>query len=117
MHIALLQNPVLTLAFLTADCQMFTPLASLTMMTKDFCEPLWRNKPFAVLTAIYTLLALVSVLVRYRWTNFAKLYDFAQLVRLQFFAVGLSMWLLYILLLCLTRKALERLHQGNINLA
>lgn len=112
------QSPVLSCAFLVANTQLLIPLASLTMVTNRLCEPLLRNRLFLVLAIIYSQTSVIAVLVRpSRWFNFAKLYNFTQLFRFQFFAVGASACLLYITLLFVTRTSLAKMHRGRVHFA
>lgn len=112
----MLQNPVLSVAFLVANFQLLIPLASLTMVTNRFCEPLLRNRLFLVLAVVYTLVSDVAVLIRTDGqSNIAGMYNFTQTFRFQFFAAGIASCFLYILLLFTTRKALARLHQGRVH--
>jgi len=105
------QNPVTSTAWLAANAQLLTPLVSMTVDTRQFCEPLHRTRPVFVIVATYILLSFVVVLVRPdQHVNWLSLYNFAQSFRFQFLGVAFGGLFAYIILVSATRLLLRQ-HQ------
>ena len=85
------QNPVLTLAWLCGYYQLLAPLISLTIDTTPFCQSPFRFKPVLIICLIFTFDVYLTVLVRTEQVaNPLNLFNFSQSFRLQFAGLTLS---------------------------
>lgn len=110
-----MQSPALSVAFLVATLQLLVPLASLTMVTNSFCQPLLHNKQFLVLAVMYIVLSGSVVLVGpVHSFNIFGLCSFTQSFKFQLLVVTTIACFLLLLLLKLLRAVLDQLSQNKV---
>ncbi len=68
-----MQNPVLTVAWLTANLQLLAPLVSITTQISKFCAPLIRTKVFVAFAVMNTASSCMLVIVRIDRPGFLSL--------------------------------------------
>lgn len=104
----LLQNPVNTTMWLTANFQLLGPIVSLSVDTKLFVQPIFRTGPLLFFTVIYTSLASLAIMVGpARHANLFRLYKFPQLFRFQNEGLGVGGVVFFYTFITLTRYALK----------
>ena len=112
---ASLQNPVSSAAWLGANVQLLEPLLSVTMDTRRFCEPLLRTK-FLLTIATYSILSCIAVLVRPNQSfNPLGLYNFTQSFRFEWAGVAAAGILLYVVVVRITRRLLQRCQHSKVH--
>ena len=112
---ATLQNPVSSAAWLGANVQLLAPLLSFTMDTRRFCEPLLRTKPLIII-ASYSILSYIAVLVRPgQWFNPLGLYNFTQSFRFEWAGVAAAGMLMFMVVVRIIRKLLQRCQHSKVH--
>jgi len=109
------QNPVTSTAWLAANAQLLCPLVSMTVDTRQFCEPLRHTRPVFIIVATHISLSFVAILVRPdQHVNLLSLYNFAQSFRFEFLGVVFGGLFTYAVLVSATRLLLRQHQQGRI---
>ena len=109
------QNPVTSTAWLAANAQLLNPLVSMTVDTRQFCEPLYRTRPVFIIVATHILLSFVAILVRPdQHVNLLSLYNFGQSFRFQFLGVVFGGLFAYAVLVGTTRLLLRQHQQRRV---
>ena len=109
------QNPVTSTAWLAANAQLLSPLVSMTVDSRQFCEPLYRTRPVFIIVATHILLSFVAILVRPdQHVNLLSLCNFAQSFRFQFLGVVFGGLFAYAVLVSSTRLLLRQHQQRRV---
>lgn len=101
------QNPVVTLLWLTGNLQLLAPLISLMVDTSPYCQSPLKSKPILVISVVYTLLAYINIFVQTEsvW-NPLSLFNFSQLFRVEFGCITFGGVVAYLTLVRVTRRIL-----------
>ena len=103
----ILQNPVVSLAWLFGNLQLLAPAAGMANDTRSFCQPALRYKPLLVVWTVITTLAYLDILVKNPLAHPLNLYDFRQSFRLQYGAQCLGGIVFYCVLVVSFRQAVD----------
>ena len=103
------QNPVITLVWLSGNLQLLAPLISLTVETHPFCKSTLHCKPVFIVSVLYLISAYCVILVRTEqiWNPFG-FFNAPQSFRFEVFGEFMGGTVFYALLIRITRKVVER---------
>ena len=105
----LLQNPVNTIMWVSANFQLLGPVVSLGVDTRLFVQPVFRSGPLLFLTVVFHSLATLAIMAGpARHANVFHLYRFPQLFRFQSEALTLASVAFFYTFITLTRYLLQR---------
>ena len=103
------QNPVVTLVWLSGNLQLLAPLVSLTIETHPFCTSTFHCKPVLIVSVLYLMIAIFEILVRTEQTwNPCRFFSAPQSFRFQYFGLCVGGTVFYYSLIRVTRKLMER---------
>ncbi len=105
------QNPVNTMAWVSANFQLLGPIISVTVETRLFVQPIFRTGPLLLLAVAYTALATLAVMAGpTTHANAFRLFHFPQLYRFQCEGIGVGAVVNFYVCITVTRRLL-RWHQ------
>ena len=116
--VSCVQNPVPTMAWLTANYELLGPLVSLGIDTRQFCEPALRFRPIMLLSFVIFTVSSVAALGRPSlWGNLFGQYEFPRQFK-NHFAWSMALEATAYGIVCHTlRLLLQRFQQRQISVA
>lgn len=107
-HSSGMQNPVVTVFFLTGNMQLLAPLISLLIETRSYCQSPLKSKPMLFIALFYTILAYSTILTPWVsiW-NPLHLFNFPQSFRWELSGQIVILTLVYTAVIRLTRRILD----------
>ena len=118
--VIMMQNPVTTMAWLSADVSLLGPLVSLTIDTKDFCMGLFRTKVVLLFSLFQGIMVFVILLLRPHhhvtfMSKYLRLYSFGQSFRYQVAGVIVAGIVAYAIVVNASRRLLDRLQRSRVH--
>ena len=104
-----MQNPIVTLAWMSGNLQLLAPLVSLTVENHPFCMSALHTKPVLFVSLLYTFFAFFANLVRTEqiWNPFG-FFSAPQSFRFEYFGECVGGIVAYAVLIRVSRRVVER---------
>lgn len=118
--VMMMQNPVTTIAWLSADVSLLGPLVSLTIDTKEFCLGLFRTKVVLLFSLTQGIMVCFTVLLRPHhhaifMSTFLRLYSFQHSFRFEVAGLILAGIVAYAIVVNASRRLLDRLQRSRVH--
>lgn len=111
-----MQNPVITIGWFFGNLQLVTPLVSLTLDTKPFCESLLSTKPLCIMSLVLPTIAYLAILVRTeQFFNPLHFFNFSYTDRWQLSLLGIGGAVFYGIVTAVFRNLVLRYEQRRLS--